>query len=59
MKKSVELQGISGPVNSNEQYQGLGKRSAHAAGLEKVSSRKRRKVDVPQSCDTRHAVEAN
>jgi hypothetical protein len=46
-----ELQGIPGPVNSNEQYQGLGKRSAHAAGLvvEKVPSWKHRKVDVPRA----------
>jgi hypothetical protein len=53
-----ELQGIPAPVNSNEQYQGLGK---HVAGLvvEKVPSWKHRKVDVPQSCDSRHAVEAN
>jgi hypothetical protein len=56
-----ELQGIPAPVKSNEQYQGLGKRSAHAAGLvvEKVPSWKHRKVDIPQSCDSRNAVEAN
>jgi hypothetical protein len=60
-EEKLELQGISGPVNSNEQYQGLGKRSAHAAGLvvEKVPSWKHRTVGIPQSCDYRHAVEAN
>jgi hypothetical protein len=61
-EEKLELQGISGPVNSNEQYQGLGRRSAHAAGLvvefEKVPSWKHRTVHIPQSSDSRHAVEA-
>jgi hypothetical protein len=32
-EEKLALQGLSGPVNSNEQYQGLGKRSAHADSL--------------------------
>jgi hypothetical protein len=56
-----ELEGVPETENPNEQYQGLGKRSAHEAGLvvEKVPSWKYRKVGLSRSCDSCHAVEAN